>query len=456
MGNSAPPISVADLIDHQVLVINDGYRAKNSELSPEGLPFARAQNINNGFHFEDADCFPAQDLSRVGIKVSEPGDVVFTSKGTVGRFAFVRGDTPKFVYSPQLCFWRVLDPDRIHPQWLYYWMHSREFFIQLSGMAGQTDMAEYVSLRDQRRMQVTIPPLPAQRAIASILGALDDKIELNRRTNETLEGIARTIFKSWFVDFDPVWEKMARKGKGTQRKGAETQGRRGGGWPDYVLELFPDEFEESELGETPRGWKIESFVENIDVIGGGTPKTSIPEYWGGDIPWFSVADTPRPGEVFVIKTDKSITEAGVRNSSTRILPTGTTIISARGTVGNLALVGVPMAMNQSCYGLRDLRNGLGYYVYFSTAAAVTVLRQRTHGSVFSTITRDTLESIQVIVPPERVVAAYESHVHALLQQILSNLHESRLLAGLRDTLLPKLISGKLRVPDAERIVGRCV
>jgi hypothetical protein len=234
-GEGSTPI--ANLIDNGDLVINDGYRAKNSGLSAEGLPFARAQNINNGFRFEDADCFPRQDLHKVGLKVSQPGDVVFTSKGTVGRFAFVQEDTPRFVYAPQLCFWWSLNHKKIFPRWLYYWMQSWEFFTQYSGVAGQTDMAEYVSLRDQRQMHITLPPLEEQQAIAHILGALDDKIELNRRMNETLEGIAQALFKSWFVDFDPVRAKAA--------------GQQPPGLAPHIADLFPDEFEESELGEIP-------------------------------------------------------------------------------------------------------------------------------------------------------------------------------------------------------------
>ena len=200
---------VSDLIEDGALVVGDGYRAKNSELTNTGLPFARAGNINAGFLFDDADCFPVENLNRVGNKVSQPGDVVFTSKGTVGRFGFVRPDTPQFVYSPQLCYWRVVDRKLIDPRFLSFWMSSREFFIQFKGVSGQTDMAEYVSLTDQRRMHITLPPLSEQRAIAHILGTLDDKIELNRRMNETLEAMARALFKSWFVDFDPVRAKHA-------------------------------------------------------------------------------------------------------------------------------------------------------------------------------------------------------------------------------------------------------
>ena len=150
------PRSTGDLIAEGSLAIGDGYRAKNSELSTSGLPFARAGNINSGFQFDEADRFPEQDLAKVGDKVSQPSDVVFTSKGTVGRLAFVRETTPRFVYAPQLCFWRSLAPDVIDARWLYYWMCGDEFTQQVSGVKGQTDMADYVSLTDQRRMAITL------------------------------------------------------------------------------------------------------------------------------------------------------------------------------------------------------------------------------------------------------------------------------------------------------------
>ena len=202
---------VSALIKAGALEIGDGYRAKNDELATSGLPFARAGNIKDGFQFADADRFPEENLERIGNKISESDDVVFTSKGTVGRFAFVREDTPRFVYSPQLCFWRSRDHGLIDPRFLFYWMSGREFFVQFKGVAGQTDMAEYVSLRDQRSMRLTLPPLPEQHTIAHILGTLDDKIELIRRMNETLEEMARALFKSWFIDFDPVHAKAALK-----------------------------------------------------------------------------------------------------------------------------------------------------------------------------------------------------------------------------------------------------
>lgn len=140
---------ISALIESNALVIGDGYRAKNSELSPdEGLPFARAGTINDGFQFEDAEYLAPENLHKAGEKVSQPGDVLFTSKGTVGRIAFVTETTPKFVYSPQLTWWRVLDTQRIDPEFLYCWMRGREFISQINSFSGQTDMAAYVSLKD--------------------------------------------------------------------------------------------------------------------------------------------------------------------------------------------------------------------------------------------------------------------------------------------------------------------
>src|SRR5690606_19654209 len=130
---------VQELMDEGVLEVGDGYRAKNSELSDSGLPFARAANINDGFRFADADKFPEDDLHKVGSKKSKPGDVVFTSKGTVGRFAFVTDETEPFVYSPQLCYWRSLSPGALSPAYLYYWMASKEFLEQVDAVKGQTD-----------------------------------------------------------------------------------------------------------------------------------------------------------------------------------------------------------------------------------------------------------------------------------------------------------------------------
>jgi type I restriction enzyme S subunit len=186
MGSSTRPwrqAVAAELIDHGSLEVGDGYRAKNVELDSEyGLPFARAANLKNGFNLANADRLRSDRLDRVGSKRSMPGDVAFTSKGTVGRFAFVTEDVEPFVYSPQICFWRSLDPAILDARFLFYWMQGRGMRSQIDAAKGLTDMADYVSLRDQRAMLIDLPTAAEQRAIAAVLGAFDDKIESNRRT----------------------------------------------------------------------------------------------------------------------------------------------------------------------------------------------------------------------------------------------------------------------------------
>ena len=279
-------------------------------------------------------------------------------------------------------------------------------------------------------------PTPTQESIVKALDALDDKIELNRRMNETLLAMARALFKSWFVDFDPVRAKMEGRDPGL---------------PKHIADIFPPRLVDSELGGIPEGWEVKAFADTVEIIGGGTPKTSVAEYWDGDIPWFSVVDAPAGSEVWVIDTEKKVTNAGVENSSTRILPVGTTILSARGTVGRIALVGTPMAMNQSCYGLRGRSGPNGFFTYFSTRQLVSRLQQHAHGSVFDTITRETLKRVPLVMPTGELIEAFEMSVDPHLERIRTTLMASRTLTKLRDTLLPKLISGELRVKDA---IGR--
>jgi len=295
-----------------------------------------------------------------------------------------------------------------------------------------------VNRNDLHRLRVNTPPFPEQRAIAHILGALDDKIELNRRMNETLEAMARALFTSWFVDVDPVRTKA--------------EGRQPDGMDAETAALFPDAFEESELGPIPQAWAVRAFSQTIVLIGGGTPKTTVPEYWGGDIPWFSMVDAPRDVDMFVIDTEKKITQAGLDNSSARLLAPDTTIISARGTVGRCALVGLTMAMNQSCYGVKGSDGRGDYFTYFSLRGVVADLQRSSHGSVFDTITRDTFERIKIMCPPVALTQQFDRTVRDLMKRALLNLHESRTLAAIRDALLPRLLSGEIRVKDAVQIV----
>lgn len=181
-------VEAAELIRQGVLEIGDGYRAKNSELGDQGLPFIRAGNLNNGFDTEGAEVLRHDSVAKTGSKVSRPGDVAFTSKGTIGRFARVTQFTQPFVYSPQVCFWRSLNHKQIQPALLYCWMQSGDLKAQIDAVAGQTDMAPYVSLQDQRKMRVPVFP-DDQDVVAGHIDAILARQALCIEESKTLAAI---------------------------------------------------------------------------------------------------------------------------------------------------------------------------------------------------------------------------------------------------------------------------
>jgi type I restriction enzyme, S subunit len=181
-------IDAASLIAAGVLEVGDGYRAKNSELGPPGLPFIRAGDLNAGFDTAGADVLSEANVAKARSKASRPGDVAFTSKGTIGRFARVTQYTQPFVYSPQICYWRSLDQQRLEPTILYCWMQGEDFRSQVSAVAGQTDMAPYVSLRDQRQMKVPVFP-DSQHEVAGRIKPLLDHQALLAAESKTLAAL---------------------------------------------------------------------------------------------------------------------------------------------------------------------------------------------------------------------------------------------------------------------------
>lgn len=181
---------VQELIDERILLIGDGYRAKNSEFGADGLPFIRAGNLKgDGLDLAGAEVLSARSVAAAGHKVGKAGDVAFTSKGTVGRITRVSAETGAFVYSPQVCFWRSTAPDKLNPHVLYRWMITDDFACQIAAVSAKTDMAPYVSLQDQRKMAIRLPPSSVQREIARQLKPIDDRIAANGEQSCTLAAL---------------------------------------------------------------------------------------------------------------------------------------------------------------------------------------------------------------------------------------------------------------------------
>jgi type I restriction enzyme, S subunit len=445
-----------------VCYVTDGAHSK-VDRQPNGVLYLTSKNNGVGnLILDKVDYISINDYERLFTNTSRSqrrlitGDVLIGIIGTFGNaYRYKEGD--HFGVSSAVA---ILRPDKkvLDSEYLYYVVTSSIF--KNTHAAYKSGSAQgYTNIPTIKQLPLPLPPLHEQKAIAHILGSLDKKIKLNRRMNETLESMAQALFKSWFVDFDPVIDNALAAGNeipdALDAKAATrlALGENRKPLPEEIRKQFPNSFKYTEeMGWIPEGWKVQQLNSLVDIIGGGTPKTSIPEYWDGEIPWFSVVDAPNSSDVFVINTEKSITELGVQNSSTKILPVGTTIISARGTVGKCAMVGRPMAMNQSCYGINARHGVSDIFVYYTVLLRVSDLQQKSHGSVFSTITRDTFKTIQVPFSGLDLINKFDTYTESFLNKILSNSKEIVTLSRLRDTLLPKLLSGELRIPDAENLI----
>jgi len=406
--------------------------------------------------------------STINWKLKE-GDILISMTGSgpnapqslVGRVARVWKNEPDAWFNQRVGRINLVDNKKIHPDFLFYWLslpQNQDFLVaNSSGSANQAN----ISGKTIESLPTPIVDYEISSAIAKIARELDEKIILNTQTNQTLEQIAQAIFKSWFVNFDPVKAKIETLAAGGSVDDAELaamsvisaktldelNGLKASNPEAFnklaqTAALFPAAMKDSELGEIPEGWKVSSLSELIKITGGGTPKRSEETYWNGDIPWFSVKDVPSDGNVFVVDTDEKITELGLNKSSTKLLPKGTTIITARGTVGKLALVGTDMCMNQSCYGILGKNVG-DFYNYFNLKEAVSTLQRNTHGAVFDTITTQTFDTYSLAFSGVELANKFDALVAPLLQNIEANVRQNIELAMLRDTLLPKLLSGEL-------------
>jgi hypothetical protein len=229
-----------------------------------------------------------------------------------------------------------------------------------------------------------------------------------------LEEMARLIYREWFVNFR---------------------------FPSHENVKFVD----SELGKIPEGWEVKNFPDFVDVLSGGTPKTEEPLFWNGDIPFFTPRDAPE--SVYVLSTLKNVTQLGVTRCNSKLYPPDTLFITARGTVGKLALAGSEMIMSQSCYALRG-KAGIGQsFLYLLTGTCIDQLQKSAHGSVFDTIIVDTFNLLRSALPPISLIAQFEEVASPLFELIKTLLRSNVNLRKTRDLLLPRLISGEIDVSD---------
>ena len=348
------------------------------------------------FNTEKKYCFDAEKkitekgLNESSTKILKRGQIIISARGTVGVLSVLGRD----MAFNQSCYGIDAKKKFTINNFLYYLL---KYNVASLHSASYGAVFDTITKETFSQIVVSIPPLPEQRAIASILSSLDDKIDLLHCQNQTLEAMGEALFREWFVE------------------------------------------------EAEEEWEEDSLLELIQLVGGGTPKTTINEYWDGDIPWLVGGDIATNHKSFVNYAEKRITEVGLNNSSAKLLPKYATVISARGTVGKYCLLAEPMAFSQSNYGILPNIKNCFFFTYLLINHVVEELQSSAYGSVFDTITTTTFKENEVPMPTETEIMQFEKSISSYFQKMFINKYQIRTLEKLRDTLLPKLMSGEVRL-----------
>jgi type I restriction enzyme, S subunit len=381
--------------------ITSSKRIFYSDYVESGIPFWRSKEVIEQFNRKpiSTDLFITCDkYNEIKDKYGVPqeNDIWLTFVGTLGIPYLVKSGDCFYFKDGNLKWIRNIKSSELLPKYLYIWLSSqlgRDALHEITNGSTQ----EALTIVGLKSLDFSLPPLPEQKAIASVLSSLDDKIDLLHRQNSTLEKLAETLFRQWFV----------------------------------------------EVAE--EDWEEGSLLEAIELVGGGKPKTAFPEYWDGNVPWLSGGDIASNHKSFVLNAEKQITELGLNNSSAKLLPKCATIISARGTVGKYCILARPMAFSQSNYGVLPRTPNCFFYTYLLINHVVEELQSSAYGSVFDTITTNTFRDIKLPLPPATIILNFESQIGAYFNKIILNKEQIHSLEKIRNTLLPKLMSGEVRV-----------
>ncbi|WP_334103357.1 restriction endonuclease subunit S [Mesotoga prima] len=310
--------------------------------------------------------------------IPKSGDVLITSEAPLGEIAQL--DNANIALAQRVIVLRGKS-NLLDNTYLRYVLKSPSVMDEILSKATGTTVLG-IKQSELKKVKIPLPSLSEQKLIGKMLFDLDERVDLNLKINNTLEEIARAIFKRWFIDFE---------------------------FPNENGEPFKSsggEMIDSPLGPIPKGWRVGNISDIANILGGGTPRTSIDEYWDGDIPFFTPKDAKA---LYCIHTEKCLTKKGLQSCSSRLYEKNTVFITARGTVGKLALAGTPMAMNQSCYALTG-KEVSQYFLYFAIDNLVDSLKQSSHGAVFSTITTATLESTKALIPEARMERNFRDRI----------------------------------------------
>lgn len=387
-----------------------------------------------------------------------PNDIIMARTCSTGICYLVKEELPA-VFNNGLARIR-LKIEKVDPQFIYYVFKSKHFSGYIDGISGGTSVQLNMKIGNLLKYQFNLPPLSEQKEIARILSDLDKKIELNTQINQTLEQIAQALFKSWFVDFDPVRAKVQALSDGMSFEQAELAAMQAisGKTPEELTALSqaqPDRY--AELAETakafpcefggdgvPMGWNISIIGQEVETVGGATPSTKEEKFWNnGEIAWTTPKDLSSATSPVLLKTERKITESGLKKISSGLLSIGTVLLSSRAPVGYLSLAQIPVAINQGYIAIKCNKSLNNYYMLQWCKENLEEIKGRASGTTFLEISKTTFRQIPIIVPDGNILSLFEKQCSSIYQSITVNTKENIYLEKTRDLLLPRLLNGEI-------------
>ncbi len=442
---------------------------KNTEFWIGTIPWISASSMRSTRYSESELKITPEGL-KSGSRLAPMGSILLLVRGSILHQKIPVGITTRDVAFNQdvkaiQIKRHLVDSEVIDNWYLFYWFKANEKLL-LSIVESTGIGAGKLDTKQLQGLEVDVPSWGEQQQIVACCKAIEEKEIINAQINQTLEQIAQAIFKSWFVDFEPVKAKIAAlEASGSQDdallaamqvisgKDPQQLTQLQTDNPEHyttlraTAELFPAGMQESELGEIPEGWGTGSFKDLcLTVESGGTPKRNTPEYWGGEIKWLASGEVR---DVVVLDTKEKITESGLKNSSAKLWPMYTTVVAMYGaTAGQVCLIADQMTSNQACCGLIPKKNYRAF-TFFSAKRSIQSLSEKASGSAQQNLNKGLVEGHPAILPSEAILVVYEDIAFPLMLKWIENMRESIMLAELRYTLLPKLLSGELSVSDLQ-------
>jgi type I restriction enzyme S subunit len=402
-----------------------GSNIRKENYKETGVPVIRGFNLKVERFLDDNFVFLSEEKAgELAGSSAFPEDIIFVAQGGVGQVGIIPRDAKyeRYILSQNLMKISC-DKEKADPFFVFYFFRSKR---------GQDEILSYINptgvpcisqpLSSLKLFRVPSPNLGEQKIIGGVLSSLDEKIELNQKMSLTMEKIGQALFKHWFVDF----EFHDDNGKPYKSSGGKMV--------------------DSEIGEIPKGWQVKKVGDVIDIFGGTTPSTKEPKYWeGGTIHWATPKDLSELDSPVLIDTERKITPQGLATISSGLLPAGTVLLSSRAPIGYTAISQIPVSINQGFIAMVCKRELTNYYVFSWVQFNLDIIKSVASGTTFEEVNKSNFRRLDILVPPSGLLSKFSTIFGSLYERILNNSFKARTLASVRDSLLPRLMSGRIRV-----------